>query len=120
MTKDGVISNLSHFVFRKSVISGAINNSSHVLLMHWPIYYFLTTFIHWSVRNEKHYPGSPVRKKINFIGGFYHLFLLICSVLLWSRLLLFATRAYGQTHADENTASWGSRIVPILRKLDRL
>ena len=55
-------------------------------------------------------PRQPCKEKIDFIGGFYHLFLLICSVLLWSGLL-FATRAYGQTHADENAASWGSRIV---------
>lgn len=56
-------------------------------------------------------PWQPCKEKIDFIGGFYHLFLLICSVLLWSGLLLFATSAYGQTHADENAASWGSRIV---------
>lgn len=27
-------------------------------------------------------PWQPCKEKIDFIGGFYHLFLLICSVLL--------------------------------------
>lgn len=56
-------------------------------------------------------PWKHYKEKIYFIGGIYHLFLITCSVVLWCGLLFFASRAYSQTHLNDNAANWRGKIV---------